>query len=102
MPEDLVEGWTEPVDQALLADGVAINGSGMTVELVLMDGNDKPVDFNGTSGWLSDVDGTVRFSPAVGDLLAAKSPYRARWKVTASGQVAYFPNAQGDKWTVRK
>lgn len=102
MPEDLVEGWTEPIDQTLLADGVVVNGTGWTVKLELRDGNDKPVSYAGSSNWLVAASGTVRFLPTVGDLLAIKSPYRARWKVTASGKVAYFPNGEGDKWTVRK
>lgn len=102
MPENLVEGWTEPIDQTLLADGVAIDGTGWTVELQLTDGNDKPVEYSGTSNWLVAADGTARFQPAAGDLLASRSPYRARWKVNALGKIAYFPNAEGDKWTVRK
>lgn len=102
MPEHLVEGWTEPVDATLLADGAAINGTGLTVTLALYDRAGARVDVTGKVDWLVAASGTVRYSPAAGDLKAASSPYSARWKVTSSGKDAFFPNRDADIWTVRQ
>jgi hypothetical protein len=101
MAEDLVEGWTEPIDATLKADGVAINGTGLTVTLVLRDRQGGPVDVTGKVDWLVAASGTVRYSPAGDDLKAAGSPYAARWRVTSAGKYVYFPNGEPDVWKVR-
>lgn len=102
MAEDLVEGWTEPVRQTLKADGSAIDGTGRTITLELRDRAGNLVDVTGKVGWYVQASGSASFTPAAGDLEASRSPYRARWKVTTSGQDVYFPNADADVWTVRR
>lgn len=99
--ESLVEGWTEPIDVTLLADGTAIDGTGYSVALVLRDRHGELVELHGTVAWLVPASGTARYSPAASDLNAAGSPFMARWKVTANGKDAYFPNGEADHWTVR-
>lgn len=102
MAEDLVEGWTEPVDATLFADKVAIDGTGLTPGLLLRDRLGAEVDVTGKVAWISAAAGTIRYSPAVDDLKESGSPYSARWRVTASGKDAYFPNKEADVWTVRR
>lgn len=99
---NLVEGETEPIDVTLYtAEDTALVGTGMTVTLSLKDRAGASVDVTGKVDWLSDAAGTVRFSPAAEDLKAARSPYAARWLVTAAGKVAAFPNSKDpDKWIV--
>lgn len=102
MAEDLVEGWTEPVDATLIADGSPFNGTGVTASLLLRDRLGAEVDVTGKVAWISAAAGTIRYSPAVDDLKESGSPYSARWKVTAGGKDAYFPNKEADVWTVRR
>jgi hypothetical protein len=102
MPEDLIEGWTEPIDQALLADGEAPGGTSKTLALELYDRQGGKVDTTGKVAWIDETAGTVRFSPSATDLKVTGSPYKARWKVTSVGKDSYFPNRDADVWTVRK
>lgn len=101
--EQIVEGWTGNLDFALTADGVAIDGTGSTVTLVLRTRNGMSVPTTGKVAWLAQASGTVRYQPALADLKADQSPYEARFKVTdGSSKDVYFPNGQADAWTVRK
>jgi len=106
MSRNLVEAETKPVDVTLY-DGegvnkVAINGTGLTVTLYLRDRNGGLVNVTGEVAWLVAADGTVRYSPAAGDLKVERSPYAARFKVTdGSGKDAFYPNGPADVWTVR-
>lgn len=103
MAEALVEGWTGPLDFTLLADGAAIDGTGMTVALALRDRNGGLVDVTGKVAWIDAATGTVRYSPAADDLKAHRSPYNARFRVTdGSGKDVFFPNTGADEWTVRQ
>lgn len=103
MTDDLVEGWTGPLDFALLTDGAALNGTGLTVTLALRDRSEGVVNVTGNVAWLVQASGTVRFSPSAEDLKAARSPYQARFKVTdGSSKDVFFPNAEPMKWVVRK
>ncbi len=106
MTEYLVEGWTERIVETLTTDGVAQNLTGLTVTMLLYDNTDTKITYGGTSGIVSAAAGTVYFDPASTDLLASKSPYSVRWKVTdGSGKVAYWPAGQSDapvKWNVDK
>jgi hypothetical protein len=101
MPEQLVEGWTEPIDQRLLAENAPFDGTGMTVGLQLLDKDGTPVDTEGKVTWLVVEEGVARYLPDAGDLLALQSPYTARWRVTAAGRDAFFPNGYADQWIVR-
>lgn len=101
-PLEIIEGWTGDLDFQLKSDGVVVNLSGMTVALILQDSNNAPVSFAGTTVILDAATGKVRFSPNAADLVAAKSPYNARWKVTdGASKIVFFPSGTDDIWTVR-
>lgn len=103
MSEGLVEGWTKPLDFALFDDGTALDGTDLTVTLDLRDRTGALVPTTGLVDWLSQSDGTVRYSPAAGDFQAARSPYAARFRVTdVDGLDAFYPNGEADVWIVRK
>jgi hypothetical protein len=107
MPRALVEGETIPVDVTLYdgegAAQVAVNGTGLTISLILRDRAGGLVPFAGKVAWLVAASGTVRYSPAITDLKAAQSPYQARFKVTdGNSDDAYYPNAEADVWEVRR
>jgi hypothetical protein len=102
MPIEIVEGWTGDLDFQLKSDNVAVNLTGTTVGLILQDSNGVVITPGGTTSIVDPVLGKVRFSPAVGDLVASKSPYNARWKVTDGvGKVVFFPSGADDVWIVR-
>lgn len=101
-----VEGETKPVDVTLYdgegAGRVAINGTGLTVVLVLRDRVGALVPTAGTVDWLVAASGSVRYNPAVTDLRTSSSPYHARFKVTdGSADDAYYPNGEAEEWKVR-
>lgn len=101
--EQLVEGWTDPITQQLLNDGAAVNITGCTVALLLYDRSGVAISLGGSTSVVTATTGTVKFSPGASDLKAARSPIKARWKVTdGTGKISYFPNAGADTWTVRK
>lgn len=102
--ENLVEGWTERIREVLKDNGIAIDlTTAQSVELLLYDKDGELVDFDGTSGIDTALTGIVYFDPADGDLLAAKSPYSVRWKVTdGPGKVFMVPQEVADQWDVRK
>lgn len=97
----LVEGWTERVRINLLADDVAINLTGYTVELIVYNSSGT-LTLVGTSGIDDPVTGTVYFDPDASDLV--KGRLKARWKVIdPSGKVAFFPNTvDPDIWVISK
>lgn len=100
---NLVEGWTDPVDCILKADGVALNLTGITVAMLAYDRANTLLTLTGTVSVPSAATGQVRFTPAATDLLNANSPMKVRWKLTdGAGKVRFIPNADADKWTVRK
>ena len=101
VPPELVEGWTEVVDFQLKSDGVVVNLTGGTVELVLKGNDGLAVDTAGNTAILDAANGKVRYTPDAADLTAAKSPYSARWKVTLSAKVSFFPSGGADEWIVR-
>jgi len=97
----LVEGWTERILDDLLSDGVAVNLTGYTVQLVAYNSS-GPVTLLGTAGIQDAVAGTVYFDPAPTDLV--KGTLKIRWKVTdPGGKVVFFPNAVVPEiWTISK
>ncbi len=103
MAINLVEGWTGRIIYQLVAAGVVQDLSGASVELILYDRNSQPVSLSGSSDVLDAEEGKVYFDPAEDDLVAARIPYSARWKVTDGvGKVAFFPNGEPERWHVRK
>jgi hypothetical protein len=95
-----VEGWTTPIDYQLKKNGAVFNGTGMTVVLELRDRNGAVVTEAGTTDWLDATQSTVRYLPAAADLTNARSPIKVRFKVTASGQSAWFPRSEPEEWIV--
>lgn len=105
MPLTLVEGLTEALDFDLLADGVTSEGglsSDDTVELILKSREGIRIS---TTGNVS-LEGSTsegyffRYAPDAGDLVAKRSPYAARFKVTRTGKVFFAPSAEPDEWVV--
>lgn len=93
----LTEGWTSAVDVQCLADGVPVDLTGTTVALILTGRDGVLVTLGGSVSILDAANGVVRYLPAGTDLLAAKSPYRVRVKVTdVQAKIVYFPSGAGD------
>jgi uncharacterized phiE125 gp8 family phage protein len=103
MPElKLVEGHTGVIDETLKSNGVAVNLTGMTVELVLQMAVGSLVDTAGNVTVPTPAAGLVRYSPGAADLIALDTPHVARWKVTdGNGKVVFFPSDAGEIWEVQ-
>lgn len=101
---NLVEGWTDPIDCILEADGVALNLTGYTVTMVACDKSNTALTVAGTVTVVSAATGQVRYTPTSSDvlLLNANSKVYVRWKITAAGKSRYIPNGEPDQWIVRK
>lgn len=100
MALNLVQGWTEQIQDTLFADGVVQDLTGMTVQLVMYNSGKKPVTLLGDTVIVNASEGVVGFNPATTDLL--KGVYSIRWKVTdPSDRVAFFPSGSPEVWTVQ-
>lgn len=100
---EVVEGWTDPLDFTLKVNGVPKDLTGMTVLLQMWDNAGNAIILTGSTSVPTPASGLVRFSPGSGDLTQARSPIKARWKVTdAGGKIGYFPNGDADRWMVFK
>lgn len=103
---NLVEGETKPID-ATLYDGdgasrTAIDGTALTLAIVVHDRNGSLVPTSGTASFRTAASGTVRYEPVATDFRAANSPYTARWKVTdTNSDDAFYPNGEPEKWVIR-
>ena len=104
MSQELVEGWTDPITDQLLLDGVATESlAGHTVECLLWDRTGAAKSSMGTSSILTAATRIVKFVPGAGKLLASESPYSQRWKITRpTGELYFHPNASATKWHVKK
>lgn len=101
MPIEVVEGWTGPIDVQLQADGIPPNLTGATVDLILKGKDDNAVTTSGNVTIIDAGAAKVRYLPDAADLVAAKSPYRARYKVTDGiGKIVFFPSDRPDAWKV--
>jgi uncharacterized phiE125 gp8 family phage protein len=97
----LVEGWTGPIEQTLESNGTPVNLTGLTVTLILQKADGSLIDTTGDVTVPDPVNGLARYTPDSTDLLAADTPHVARWKVVdGGGAVIFFPNEQGEVWTV--
>lgn len=105
--KDFTAGDTAPQDFQLKhlnlsGDWEALDGSGLSVELDLVAADGTVADTSTNVAWFDAPNGIVRYLPDAGDLVAAKSPYAARFKVTdGSSRVASFPDGRPDRWVVR-
>jgi hypothetical protein len=100
---EVVEGWTGRLTFTLLADGAALNGTGLTLSnLYLTDGRGNAIDTSGDFGWVTAAAGTVYYDPDASDFIAGNGPYEVRFEVTdGTGKKVFFPNGQADEILVR-
>lgn len=104
MIEEIVEGWTFPLDFMLLKNGAPFTEAelaGASFSLILKDKDGVAVVT--TDKVSSPSTSVVRFTPEAGDLVADKSPYTAHWVIETpvSGNI-YVPRGEPDRWLVRK
>lgn len=95
---EVVEGWTGALPFTLNADGDPVDLSGMTVSIVLKDGLGTTVK-DGSSGVsvTNATGGEVEYAPSSSDFVAAKTPYRVRFRlVDGASKTVYFPNEDED------
>jgi hypothetical protein len=101
---EIVEGWTDEIGPFTpKADDVAVDLTGLTVELILRSKTGALVET--TSDARVDDDpttGKVYWTPDAADLSAAQSPYTLRWKVTDDSGVVFFPNGRADELVVHR
>lgn len=81
------------------ADG-AYNGTSATVALVLRDRHGGIVNTTSKVAWIVASEGTVRVSPAAGDLVASRGPYSAAFVVTVDSRTYAFPSSGPFEWRV--
>ena len=95
---DVVEGWTGALPFQLLADGSPVDLTGLTVSLWMKDCDGTQIHSSTANVTVTDsTDGDVSFSPSSSQFVAAKSPYKLRFKVVdALSKVVYFPNREED------
>lgn len=98
----LTEGTTGNLDFPLLQDGAAPDLTGCSAALLLKTKAGSLVTLSGTVTIPTPTSGVVRYAPGAGDLLAANSPYAARFRITdAGGKIRFFPEGgPGMIWEV--
>lgn len=90
-------------DFTLRDENGVFDGSGASaITLILKDRSGATVDMTGKVAWIIPSAGTVRVSPAAGDLVAEKGPYTAAFIATVSGLTYSFPSDAPDIWKVWK
>ena len=99
---EFTDGRTLPIQFRLMLDSASAPLDGKTVELILRDRNGVLIDTGGDVTVVTPADGLVSYAPDRGDIAAARSPYKARFKATdALGQVVHFPEGKlPDIWEV--
>lgn len=98
---ELTEGWTGDIDMQLQTSSGPVNLTGSSVVLLLRDIRSTLIPTSSDLTIFSATDGKVRYNPDSGDLAAARSPYKSKFKVTdGSGKVVYFPSGRPDEWLV--
>lgn len=98
---EIVEGWTGPVDMQLKKNGSPVSLTGCTVTLVLRGKDGLNIDTASNISVLDAPTGQVRYLPDAGDLVAAKTPHWARFRVVdASSKIVFFPSDRPMRWTV--
>ena len=105
--EHFVEGWTTPIDYQLKKGPEAgplapFNAAGMAVSLELRDRSGVVITETGSTEWLDAAQSQVRYTPAAADLTFARSPIRARFKVVAGADVAFFPRGEAEDWVIHR
>lgn len=96
-----VEGDTSQRLFVLSQDGVAVNLTGATVDVMVRPAGgagSAPCAYAATI--VSASEGKVGWSPSPTHLKVSESPYTARLRVTLGGLVYYFPFPNPDTWRV--
>mgnify|MGYP001214686021 CR=1 FL=1 len=96
---EITEGWTWELGPFICkSDGVSIDLTGLTTELVLRNASGTPVVFGGTVRIDADQvtnPGYWYFTPDADTFVAGKYPYKMHLKVSDSNDnVVFFPNGQ--------
>lgn len=95
---EIVEGWTGALPFTLNADDVAVNLTGLTVQIILKDSFGTTI-LDSSSGVTvtGSTAGQVEYAPTSTDFLASGTPYKIRFRVIdALAKRVYFPNADED------
>jgi len=102
MTQHLVEDWTVPLQFTLLINDAIVDLSAYSVPVLHLQKKDGTyVSTAGKVAWVDATIAKVQYSPADGDLLAADSPYTARFALTDSNaKVSFHPNEAADVWLV--
>lgn len=95
---EVVEGWTGALPFTLNADGDPVDLTGLTVQLWMKDCDETQIHNSSANVTTTgSTGGEVIFSPSSSQFVAAKTPYKLRFKVTDStGRYVYFPNEEED------
>lgn len=97
----IVEGMTSALSFQLLERGVPINLTGCTVTLMLTGSDGVDVTTSGDVTVTTAASGLLTYTPDAADLDAAKSPYKARWKIVdGTGAISFVPTDYRDVWNV--
>ena len=100
MQSDFVEGWTQRI---LVKLGVDLTRADSVSLELCPKGSPIPLALSAAQCGIADAArSTVFYDPAVGDLVAARSPYSVRWKLTQNGVATYYPVSFTMSWVVRK
>lgn len=95
------EGQTGAILRTLLQDGSALDGTGLTLSLVLKDRANGLVPISGKVSWHSQSTGVAKYEPAGDDLKAVRSPYTAQWWVTdGNGDSRPAPQGEPETWKI--
>lgn len=100
---EVVEGWTGALPFTLKADDVAIDLTGMTLSIVLKDAKGTVIkDSDVGVTVIESTAGTLEYEPSSSEFVAARSPYKVRFRVVDTGsKVVYHPNGDEDLITVK-
>lgn len=95
------DGRTGAILRQLLEDGANLNGTGLTLTLVLKDRSGAVVPTAGKVSWNVQATGIAQYEPAESDLRAHKSPYTASWWLTDSNSDARpAPDGEPETWKI--
>jgi hypothetical protein len=100
-PYVITEKQTAAIGFQLMEGGSPLNLTGATVAILMTD-NTGTVIATGAVSVTDATNGKVAWTPATtADLVASKSPYQVRWKITdGSGKIKYVPSGLRDVWEI--
>ncbi len=102
MTIELVVGWTGPLDFICQGDGVAVDLTGCSAQLIIKNESGATHPFTGTISIVDAAAGKVRILPAAADLSPAGITLLVRVKITDSlARITFFPSGDPDKWEIK-